>query len=47
VGVNNVGNKMPPFAPKSQPAGSNNNNVDVAMYSPVGRLVFFSGTVKF
>ncbi len=47
VGVNNLGNKMPPFAPKSQPAGSNNNNVDVAQYSPVGRLLFVSGTVKF
>jgi iron complex outermembrane receptor protein len=47
VGVNNVSNKMPPFAPKSQPAGSNNNNTDVSMYSPVGRLVFFSGSVKF
>jgi iron complex outermembrane receptor protein len=47
VGVNNLSNKMPPFAPKSQPAGSNNNNVDVAMYSPVGRLVFISGSVKF
>jgi len=47
VGVNNLGNKMPPFAPKSQPAGSNNNNVDVAQYSPVGRLVYFAGSVKF
>jgi iron complex outermembrane receptor protein len=47
VGVNNLSNQMPPFAPKSQPAGSNNNNVDVANYSPVGRLVFISGSVKF
>ena len=47
VGINNLSNQMPPFAPKSQPAGSNNNNVDVAMYSPVGRLVFISGSVKF
>ena len=47
LGVNNLSNRMPPFAPKSQPAGSNNNNVDVAMYSPVGRLLFISGSVKF
>ncbi|SDR90807.1 TonB-dependent receptor [Opitutus sp. GAS368] len=47
VGVNNLTNKMPPFAPKSQPAGSNNNNVDVAQYSPVGRLWFISADVKF
>ena len=47
VGVNNLGNKMPPLAPKAQPAGSNNNNVDVAQYSPIGRLVYFAGNVKF
>ncbi len=47
VGVNNLSNQMPPFAPKSQPVGANNNNVDVAQYSPVGRLIFISGTVKF
>ena len=47
VGVNNLGNKMPPLAPKAQPAGSNNNNVDVAQYSPIGRLVYFAGSVKF
>ena len=47
LGVNNLTNHMPPFAPKSQPAGSNNNNVDVATYSPVGRLMFVSGTIKF
>jgi iron complex outermembrane receptor protein len=47
LGINNLANKMPPFAPKAQPAGSNNNNVDVAQYSPVGRLMFVSGSVKF
>ena len=47
IGVNNLSNQMPPFAPKAQPAGSNNNNVDVAQYSPIGRLMFISGTVKF
>jgi iron complex outermembrane receptor protein len=47
IGINNVSNRMPPFAPKSQPAGSNNNNVDVATYSPIGRLVFISANVKF
>ncbi|MDB6126393.1 MAG: hypothetical protein JWM35_289 [Verrucomicrobia bacterium] len=47
LGVNNLFNRMPPFAPKSQPAGSNNNNVDVAMYSPVGRLMYVAASVKF
>ena len=47
VGINNLFNKMPPFAPKSQPAGSNNNNVDVATYSPIGRLLYVAASVKF
>ncbi len=47
VGVNNVGNKMPPLAPRSSPSGSNNNNVDVSTYSPIGRLWFISAEVKF
>ncbi len=47
AGVNNLGNKMPPAAPRSNPAGSNNNNVDVSTYSPIGRLWFVSADVKF
>jgi iron complex outermembrane recepter protein len=47
VGVNNVFNRFGPYAPKSQPAGSNNSNVDVATYSPVGRLLFATASVKF
>lgn len=29
-----------------QPAGSNNNHVDFAQYSPVDRLMFIRGTIK-
>lgn len=47
VGANNLGNKMPPLAPRSNPAGSNNNNVDVSTYSPIGRLWFITAEVKF
>jgi len=46
-GANNLANKMPPLAPRSNPAGSNNNNVDVSTYSPIGRLWFISADVKF
>jgi iron complex outermembrane receptor protein len=47
VGVNNVFNRMPPYAGLSQAAGNNNNNVDTAAYSPIGRLLFISASVKF
>ena len=47
VGVNNLFNRMPPYAGLSQAAANNNNNVDVAQYSPIGRLLFISGNVKF
>ena len=47
VGVNNLFNRMPPYAGLSQAAGNNNNNADVAQYSPIGRLLFVSGNVKF
>ena len=47
IGANNLGNKMPPLAPRSNPAGSNNNNVDVSTYSPIGRLWFISADMKF
>ena len=47
AGVNNLFNRMPPYAGLSQPSGNNNNNVDVAQYSPIGRLLFVSANVKF
>ena len=47
VGVNNLFNRMPPYAGLSQAAGNNNNNADIAQYSPIGRLLFVSANVKF
>ena len=47
VGVNDLFNRMPPYAGLSQAAGNNNNNVDTATYSPIGRLLFVSASVKF
>lgn len=47
VGVNNLTNRMPPYAGLSQAASLNNNNADVAAYSPVGRLWFVSAAMKF
>ena len=40
LGVNNISNKLPPLAPQA----FNDNNADVATYSPIGRLVY--GTVQ-
>ena len=40
-------NRMPPYAGLSQAAANNNNNADVAQYSPIGRLLFVSANVKF
>jgi iron complex outermembrane receptor protein len=47
VGVNDLFNRMPPYAGISQAAGNNNNNVDVATYSAIGRLVYFTADFKF
>ena len=48
LGVNNVFNRMPPSAPLSQSfTKGNNNGVDVATYSPIGRLFYVSASVKF
>lgn len=45
VGVNNVGNKMPPLAPR---AFSNQfTNADIGTYSPIGRLVYGDVAVSF
>jgi iron complex outermembrane receptor protein len=43
VGVNNVGNRMPPRAPQAY----TDNNADVSTYSPLGRLFYLSATIKF
>ncbi len=47
IGVNNLANKMPPLAPRSYPASSNNANADVSTYSPIGRLYFISASLKY
>lgn len=47
VGVNNVFNRMPPYAGLSQNSANNNSNADVAQYSPIGRLFYVTGTLKF
>ena len=47
VGVNDLFNRMPPYAGLSQAAGNNYNNVDTAEYSAIGRLYFVSASVKF
>ena len=47
AGVNNVFNRTPPYAGLSQAAANNNNNADVAQFSPIGRLLFVSANVKF
>jgi iron complex outermembrane receptor protein len=47
AGINNVFNRFGPLAPLSQAANLNNNNVDTATYSPIGRLVYVTGMLKF
>jgi iron complex outermembrane receptor protein len=42
-GVNNIGNVMPPAAPKAFP----DNGADVSTYSPIGRLIYGQLTAKF
>jgi iron complex outermembrane receptor protein len=41
VGINNLTNRMPPLAPRT----FTDNNVDVATYSPIGRLVYATVSV--
>jgi iron complex outermembrane receptor protein len=43
VGVNNIANRMPPASPQA----FTDNNVDVATYSPLGRLYWATVSVKF
>ena len=47
VGCNDVFNRYGPYAGISQAAGNNYSNVDIATYSPIGRLYYVTGTVKF
>ena len=46
-GVNNIFNRMPPYAGLSQAETNNYNNADTATYSPIGRLYYVSAAVKF
>ncbi len=43
LGVNNIANRMPPAAPQAY----TDNNADVSTYSPIGRLLYVMGSVKF
>ncbi len=43
LGVNNFTNRMPPLSPQA----FNDNNADVATYSPLGRLVYATLQAKF
>lgn len=45
VGVNNIGNRMPPLAPRA--FSNQNTNADIATYSPIGRLVYGDVSVSF
>ncbi|GLQ87511.1 TonB-dependent receptor plug domain-containing protein [Dyella flagellata] len=43
LGINNIANRMPPLAPQA----FTDNNADVATYSPIGRLIYGTATLKF
>lgn len=43
VGVNNIGNKMPPLARQA----FTDNNADAAAYSPLGRMVYANAQLRF
>ena len=45
VGVNNIGNKMPPLAPRA--FANQFTNADIATYSPIGRLIYGNVAVSF
>ncbi len=44
LGVNDVFNRLPPISPL---AYANDNNADVGTYSPIGRLVYASASIRF
>lgn len=43
LGVNNIGNRMPPLAPRAFV----DNNADISTFSPIGRLVYGTVAVAF
>lgn len=43
VGVNNAFDEQPPLAPQAW----NDNNADISTYNPIGRLWYFSASVKY
>ena len=45
VGVNNIGDRMPPLAPRA--FANQYTNADIAAYSPIGRLVYGDLSVAF
>jgi iron complex outermembrane recepter protein len=45
LGVNNIGNEMPPLAPRA--FANQYTNADIATYSPIGRLVYGNVAVSF
>jgi outer membrane receptor protein involved in Fe transport len=45
LGVNNLGNTMPPLAPRA--FANTHTNADIGTYSPIGRLVYGSVAVSF
>jgi len=45
IGVNDIGNVMPPLAPRA--FSNQNTNADIATYSPIGRLVYGDLAVSF
>jgi iron complex outermembrane receptor protein len=47
AGVTNLFNRMPPPALLSYPASKGNSYADTATYSPIGRLVYVSASVRF
>jgi iron complex outermembrane receptor protein len=47
VGVNDLFNRMPPYAGLSQSAKNNYNNVDTTEYSPIGRLFYVTASLKY
>ncbi len=47
AGVTNLFNRMPPAALLSYPASKGNSYADTATYSPIGRLVYVSGSIRF
>lgn len=45
IGVNDIGNKMPPLAPRA--FANQYTNADIATYSPIGRLIYGNLAVSF